>query len=301
MKYLDTLEAYCEYLEIPPPGYSGFDIRSFEENMPTIKRQVEPFKHEFYAVGLLYEGTSHVWNGIPQLTANILFNSPYQLISWEIENDWSGYYLLCTQDFLSQYGLSDGLLLDFPFLKLDQVAPFSVPQEKVEVLASLFKDMLTEYRSTHADKFEFIAHYLKLLLLNIRRFQPQSSTWENTTEHNMGADVKLVTQFQEHINSVFNQDEGSSEHYSTSFYADLLAIHPNHLNAVVKRITGKTAKHMIQEQVFLHAKAYLLRSTDSVKEIAFAMGFNEPAHFSSFFKKFAQVTPTQFRRMNAIS
>ncbi len=56
-------------------------------------------------------------------------------------------------------------------------------------------------------------------------------------------------------------EEGSGEIRYPSFYADQLNVHPNHLNAVVKRITGITATSIIQNQLVTSAKS-LLRQTD---------------------------------------
>jgi AraC family transcriptional regulator, transcriptional activator of pobA len=75
-----------------------------------------------------------------------------------------------------------------------------------------------------------------------------------------------------------------------------LTVHPNHLNAVVKRITGKTASQIIQEQLIVQAKSLLLTTELSIKEVAYQMGFDEPTHFNAFFKKMTQHTPAVFRK-----
>ena len=45
----------------------------------------------------------------------------------------------------------------------------------------------------------------------------------------------------------------------------------------------------------LHAKMLLGRTTWSVAQIADALGFTEPAHFSNFFRKHTDQSPMQFR------
>lgn len=44
-------------------------------------------------------------------------------------------------------------------------------------------------------------------------------------------------------------EEADSKIRYPSFYADKLMVHPNQLNAVIKRITGKTATNIIQNQL----------------------------------------------------
>jgi AraC-like DNA-binding protein len=93
----------------------------------------------------------------------------------------------------------------------------------------------------------------------------------------------------------FTDEYAESEIRHPAFYADKLNVHPNHLNAVVKRITGNTATHLIQNQILIHAKSLLLQTDLSIKEIAYRLQFSEPTHFNAFFKKFTHQTPQQFR------
>ncbi|MGV6862471.1 MAG: helix-turn-helix domain-containing protein [Putridiphycobacter sp.] len=90
------------------------------------------------------------------------------------------------------------------------------------------------------------------------------------------------------------------EHYktlhATSDYAKKLNISPDHLNKVVKSKTGKTAKEHIQQRLVIEAKRLLYFTDLSHKEIAFELGFSEPAHFSSFFKKNVGISPSDFQQ-----
>lgn len=295
MHYISSISDYCHHINIAPPYDPHFDVRRFSDNMPSVKRSVAPFQHEFYAIGILFGGTSHEWSGIKNMTANLIFNSPYQLISWEIENDWDGYYLIFTQEFLQKCHFGNSLLVDFPFLKLDEVAPISIPTDQIDFLHRKFEQILTEYRSPQRDKFAFIESYLQLILLSIRRFTKQLQRPQNATENKRSAEVALVSRYQFLIENKINEPTVQSDYFSTSYYANELAVHPNHLNAVVKRITGKTAKQLIQEKLLLIAKSLLLQTDWSIKEIAFQLGYNETAHFHHFFKKVTSLTPTQFR------
>ena len=84
-------------------------------------------------------------------------------------------------------------------------------------------------------------------------------------------------------------------HRSVSFYAKQLNVHPNYLNALIKKHTGITAKESIQNRLLLETK-YLLHSTTlSIKEIANQMGFNDPNYFTVFFKRFEKISPANYR------
>ncbi|MEC7264354.1 MAG: helix-turn-helix transcriptional regulator [Bacteroidota bacterium] len=80
-----------------------------------------------------------------------------------------------------------------------------------------------------------------------------------------------------------------------SYYAESLKVHVNYLNRVLKRHLGRTTTQIISDSVFKEAKRLLRETPWSITEIAFALGFSEPNHFSHFFKKREGQSPVQFR------
>ncbi len=78
-------------------------------------------------------------------------------------------------------------------------------------------------------------------------------------------------------------------------YASEIHISPKHLSHTLKTLTGKSAKEIIQDRLLLEAKRLLLHTPWSIKEVAYKIGFEEPLHFSGFFKKKTGVSPSDFR------
>jgi YesN/AraC family two-component response regulator len=68
------------------------------------------------------------------------------------------------------------------------------------------------------------------------------------------------------------------------------------LNLITKTSVGKTVLHLINEQIVLEAKRYLLATTNQVKEIADQLGYEDPSYFIRFFKKHTGHSPDTFRR-----
>jgi AraC-like DNA-binding protein len=81
-------------------------------------------------------------------------------------------------------------------------------------------------------------------------------------------------------------------------FADLLHVHVNHLNSVVKKYSGKTTREIIHERIVAEAKTLLRNTNWNIAEIAYALGFEYPSHFNKYFKQFAVVTPVEFRLNN---
>lgn len=86
------------------------------------------------------------------------------------------------------------------------------------------------------------------------------------------------------------------EEVKVSDYAKRLFVSPGHLNDVVKEITGKNAKTLINEQRILEAKRLLFWTNTPIREIAYKTGFDDPAYFTRFFKKYTGLLPSDFQQ-----
>lgn len=82
-------------------------------------------------------------------------------------------------------------------------------------------------------------------------------------------------------------------------YASDLGITPTQLNRLCREVLGKSALELVHDRILLEAKRDLIYTTLSVNEIAYSLGFREPAYFSRFFKKRTGRTPSLFRRANS--
>jgi len=80
-----------------------------------------------------------------------------------------------------------------------------------------------------------------------------------------------------------------------SFYTDLMSLSAYQLNEITKSLLGKTASEMINDQIVLEAKRYLLATPNQVKDIAYQLGYEDVSYFIRFFKKQTGHSPEAFR------
>jgi len=83
---------------------------------------------------------------------------------------------------------------------------------------------------------------------------------------------------------------------SIQAYADKLQVSLVVLNQTIKAFTGMTASEQIQKRIILEAKRQLSYTRQSVSEIAYALGFEDPNYFWKYFKRYTGLTPGIFRR-----
>ncbi len=86
-----------------------------------------------------------------------------------------------------------------------------------------------------------------------------------------------------------------SEEISNGSLGERFGYHPNYLNQLFIRYTGKSLYKYLQDMRLLKA-VDLLQETDlSVSEVAISVGFKDLPHFSRYFKQKTGYNPTDFR------
>lgn len=83
---------------------------------------------------------------------------------------------------------------------------------------------------------------------------------------------------------------------SVKDYAEMLGISTKHLNTICKAVSGSTTKQYIDTFMIIEIKRLLATSDNSVQELSYAFGFEEPTNFVKYFKKHSGLSPSQFKK-----
>lgn len=128
---------------------------------------------------------------------------------------------------------------------------------------------------------------IELILVEINRAKIQQG-------HQIWKPDALFLKFLESIKANFQHNQ------PVKYYADLLMTTELKLNELSKQHAGKTAQQIIHGLIISEAKRLFLYQNLSVKEVAFALGFNDPFYFSNFFKKHTALSPLSFKKRVAV-
>lgn len=250
--------------------------------------QDEPHRHRFYTVLMVLKGKGeHIidFNTYSLANQQLFFIHPgqvHQVIEFEKS---SGYSIVFSEEFLIQNAISDTFIKHLNlFREYGDSPPLRINQDEVSQLKGYAEEMLALYQSSISFQYEAIGSLLKLFLIrcnnlecNRKKPEPQSN----------GSD--LLENYKSLLDANFHHWHNVSE------YANALHVSPDHLNRVIKTLTGVKAKEHIQSRLSVEAKRRLYFTEKSSKELAFELGFSDSSNFSAFFKKCVGKSPSAFR------
>jgi AraC-like DNA-binding protein len=161
-------------------------------------------------------------------------------------------------------------------------------------IASIFNEMLQDFKSEYVYKQDLIKNHVISLLHFGLKMQPNDQLAQDA----IGASKRIAGLFMELLERQFPIEETHPciSYRSPSEFAKQLNIHVNHLNRAVRETTGKTTTTLIAERILKEAQILLKRSSLNVSEIAYALGFKESTHFNNFFKKQMGISPLVYRK-----
>jgi AraC family transcriptional activator of pobA len=107
----------------------------------------------------------------------------------------------------------------------------------------------------------------------------------------------LLQQFELLLKSYFTGDTLAAHGLpSVAYLADKLRVSPAYLTDLLHKTTGKTTQEYIHLELVERAKTLLWGTDKHVSEIAYALGFAYPSHFTKLFKSKTGQSPRDFRQ-----
>ncbi|MEN4762728.1 helix-turn-helix transcriptional regulator [Chryseobacterium sp. C39-AII1] len=273
--------------------FNVFDIAQTIEKI-RMTSQMPYNRRKYYKISLIRgKNRAEYADKIIQIQNNaLLFATPKVPYHWVPEDpQQSGNFCVFTEDFFIRDRVHNGLQ-DLPIFQPGNVPIFEIDDELADEIQLLFNKIKKEINSDYIFKYDLIRNYVVELIHYGQKLQPASKL---STSND--ASLRVVSLFIELLERQFpiETSEQRIQLKSAKDYADRLSVHVNYLNKKIKESTGKTTTEIIAERVIQEAKILLKQTKWNVSEIAYALGFEEIAHFSNFFKKKTSLAPLEFR------
>lgn len=270
-----------------------FTIRKIRDlNEAEIEHNLMPHLHDFYSIFWIESGEAiHATEFVEySLKADtILFVPPGLKHRMYLDHSVGGTYILFNEDFI-QYNRKNHLpLKEYRlFNNPDFKSLITVVPEKRQKLGNITELILNELRTPDGYSQDIVLNLLHLFLLESRRIFDQQ--YQAPREEPDSTPDATIIRFKQLI------EENYTTRKNVSPYAEMLNMNPSCLNELTKRTTGITAGELIRNRVIDETKKLLYSSSISGKEIAFQLGFDDPAYFSRFFRKYTGTTLKEFRQ-----
>jgi AraC family transcriptional regulator, transcriptional activator of pobA len=275
-------------VDLNKKGAIKFDwvILRLSEIIPVLGNSAPPFRHPKFTIILVLKGEGQKQIGtleVPIKSRTLMIVPAHTLSSTIYNENVTGYHLSFNLDFFLQENLPRYRLLQLNLFK-QKVVPFAyVSSLTGKQLAQIFEDILDEKAHYRKNKQELISlKILELILICDRQLKTEK---EQDKDYNQPLMIRYMELIQQHYNT----------QHSTSYYAKMLHVHPNSLNAASKRHLGQSAKELITAKLLSEAKYLVQLTALSVKEIAYELGFQSPSNFFRFFKRYSGYSPAAYR------
>jgi AraC-like DNA-binding protein len=295
-KTIDTLRDIPDLIPVYREYYEDWNIRVFDRRKHECRNYISPNRRDFYKILLVTDGVGVFTMGLNTYfieKPTILFIHPNDIISWKNLSEINkGYYCLFKKTFLNEYPQLKTAIDKYTVFTDKTKSIISLSQTASSGLESIFIKLYEEELAGNKFKEDAMQVYLQLLLvesIKIGNFpKPDSVSDEYKYVHRF---FQLLEEETTHINYTTPIRIKTAKEFAAG-----LSVHPNHLNALLKKHTGQNISTHIKNRLLEETKVLLLQTDWSLQDIGYSIGFADQSNFNLFFKKNTGVTPAEFRK-----
>lgn len=248
-----------------------------------------PHRAQFYHILWIEKGSGkHLVDFNPiEIEDNSIIFIPHNCVNvFDKNGTYHGKTILFTNNFFCKNNH------DLQFLQSSMLFSdlYTIPKLKVSPhnaeLRIILNSIETEYkRKPDSAQYEILHNMLHVFLLQAEREMRK----QGFEELKPSVSLDYLMLFKDLLEQKFRKDK------SVNKYASELSISEKQLHKATTTLLDKTPKQIIDERVLLEAKRLLVHSTQSIKEIAYELGYDEPTNFIKYFRKHTSSTPSEFR------
>ncbi|OUJ69822.1 helix-turn-helix domain-containing protein [Hymenobacter crusticola] len=224
----------------------------------------------------------------------LVFTSPGQVVNNQQlvtqASQRAAWVLLFHPDLLRKSALSTTIEA-YSFFSYQAREALPISQEEGAILQTLHQQIQQEY-SRPCDDYtsKLLSSTIELLLDYCARYFDRQFARRSPYHQD------TLSQFETFLKTYFASDQLSKRGLPTVQYcAQELGMAPNYLGDILKKETGQNAQYHIHALLLEKAKTLLISSSLPISQVAYALGFEYPQHFSKLFKQKTGVNPSAYR------
>ena len=297
MNGIDSTEDFYRSKSNQLPGdrqqeIGHFSIFKVEDHVGKNSKPVPYSRRDYFNITLIRGRNRYHYadKTVEVSNAALLFANPMIPYNWEpLDDDQTGRFCIFTRDFFSHIGP----IRNYPVFQPGNTSLYELNSQDLQLLQALFDEMLAELNTSGVLGYDQIRAVLLRIIHAAAKLQPAKLTqYGSNTAHD-----RITALFAELLERQFLIESPLQKMTlrSPADFAANLSVPINHLNRSLKSITGKTTSQLIAERILQEASVLLKHTDWNVSQIGYCLGFDEPSHFITFFRKNLQLTPKAFR------
>lgn len=179
----------------------------------------------------------------------------------------------------------DGLL----FHNIFEIPKVDLDDSESMIIKNLFQNIQEELEWKESSSEEMIRTYLKQVIIRATR-KWKKQNLDNDTVKILSNELDVFRDFSRHLEIHFR------EKHNVADYAELLHLAPKTLTHKFKSLHLDSPNQFIINRILLEAKRLLFYTDKPVKEIAYDLGYEDPAYFNRLFTNKIGNTPVNFKK-----
>ena len=291
MRLIQSIAAYNQHIGISPPKLNFLDCRAFGDNTDSVRSSLSSFRHNLYAIALLERGDYNRLHGSPE-AGNVFLYRPFQIVNWNIERNWEGYYVIFDDYFFLHYLYPHGGYAELRCLRYESNWHLKLTTADTGLMVALFQRIITEIVPPGQDMRLLASLVHPLLYLVERSFDAQDG---NGDPGRGSVAAGAISTFRQHILADMYRGFPSGRTTITA-YAHRQGIGVSTLAKYTGSILDMSPGQYLNGLILSEAK-YLLCNTDlQIQEVSDRLGYSNATHFNAFFRRHIGHSTTSWRR-----
>lgn len=296
---IQSISEVHDFLGFPKPKHPLVSVLPINDKMTNFDYGDATYIFDFYQISMKSGVSGSLTYGVHSYDFQegmMLFMKPNQTL--RIDNNEqskgsTGWTLLFHPDLLRKSPL--GKMIDeYSFFNYEIHEALYLSEDEKQSVLELIQKIEKEYNQ-HIDK-----HSQDLIITNIELLLKYSKRYYDRqffTRTNVNKDI--ISSLEHLIQDYYKTNKPEKLGVlSVAYCAKELNMSSNYLGDLIKNETGKSVKEHLQDYLINQAKNQIIGSNETIREIAYNMGFEYPQSFNKLFKAKTGMSPLEYRNLN---